>query len=268
MTAFGTFLSIASNQIWPQVLSVGHLKPDRVLLLHSEDTSESKGPAQRLKRFFDDPSRVPKGGAQLELIPQRLADLESSAHWSESALYHAIANHDEIHERRRRVREVIVAAKRELPWDGRLPATPPQSKAPSSLRFAGALQKLRRTLPDSSVRFTIGNRHSAIANLKNVLIRVHPRHPWSKPSCPMNPSPDITWKIAADPATLSGDEFWARYSHLNMPEKFEVIEGKLFWNDEQRLHVLAMLLEAVGLRRALALCPPDAIRATLAEQPR
>ena len=53
-----------------------------------------------------------------------------------------------------------------------------------------------------------------------------------------------------------------------MPEKFEAIEGKLFWNDEQRFHVLAMLLEAVGLRRTLALCPPEAIRAALAEQPR
>ena len=81
----------------------------------------------------------------------------------------------------------------------------------------------------------------------------------------MNPSPDITWKIATDSATLSGDEFWARYSHLNMPEKFEAIEGKLFWNHEQRFHVLAMLLEAVGLGRALALCPPEAIRAALPE---
>ncbi len=83
----------------------------------------------------------------------------------------------------------------------------------------------------------------------------------------MNPSPDIPWKIAADPATLSGDEFWSRYSHLNTPEKIEAIEGKLFWNDEQRFHVLAMLLEAVGLKRALALCPAEAIRAALAEQP-
>ena len=82
----------------------------------------------------------------------------------------------------------------------------------------------------------------------------------------MNRDP-IPWKIAADPAMLTGDEFWARYSHTNMPEKFEAIHGKLFWNDEQRLHVLAMLLEAVGLKRALALCPPEAIRAALAEQP-
>ncbi len=63
-----TLLSLASKQIWPQVLAVAHLKPDRVLLLHSEDLAESKGPAQRLKRFFDDSGLVPKGGSQLELV--------------------------------------------------------------------------------------------------------------------------------------------------------------------------------------------------------
>ena len=62
-------LSLASKQIWPQVLAVAHLKPDLVFLLHSEDTAESKGPAQRLKRFFDDSGLVPKGGTQLEPIP-------------------------------------------------------------------------------------------------------------------------------------------------------------------------------------------------------
>ena len=63
-----TLLSLASKQIWPQVLAVAHLKPDRVLLLHSEDVAESKGPAQRLQRLFDDSGLVPKGGTQLELI--------------------------------------------------------------------------------------------------------------------------------------------------------------------------------------------------------
>ena len=62
-------LSLASKQIWPQVLAVTHLKPASLFLLHSEDTAESKGPAQRLKRFFDDSGLVPKGGTQLEPIP-------------------------------------------------------------------------------------------------------------------------------------------------------------------------------------------------------
>ena len=62
-------LSLASKQIWPQVLAVGHLKPERVFLLYSQDANESQGPAQRLKRFFDDSGLVPKGGTRLELIP-------------------------------------------------------------------------------------------------------------------------------------------------------------------------------------------------------
>jgi hypothetical protein len=61
-------LSLASRQIWPQVLAVAHLKPARLILLHSDDAAESKGPAQRLKRFFDDCGLVPKGGTRLELI--------------------------------------------------------------------------------------------------------------------------------------------------------------------------------------------------------
>ncbi|MBI2928887.1 MAG: DUF1887 family protein [Verrucomicrobia bacterium] len=63
-----TLLSLASKQIWPQVLAVAHLQPDSVLLLHSEDLAESKGPAQRLKRLFDDGGLVPKGGTLLELV--------------------------------------------------------------------------------------------------------------------------------------------------------------------------------------------------------
>jgi len=78
----------------------------------------------------------------------------------------------------------------------------------------------------------------------------------------MNQIP-IAWKIAPEPASLDKDEFWQRYDHFNMPEKFEAIHGKLFWSDEQRLHVLAMLLEAVGLKRALGLCHPEAVQAAL-----
>jgi hypothetical protein len=81
----------------------------------------------------------------------------------------------------------------------------------------------------------------------------------------MNRDP-ITWKIGAEPASLMHGEFRARYDHFDMPEKFEAVEGKLFWSDEQRLHVLAMLLEAVGLKRALSLCPPEAVRAALSEE--
>lgn len=45
-----TLISIASRQIWPQVLAVMHLKPKNLFLLHSDDSDESKGPARRLNR--------------------------------------------------------------------------------------------------------------------------------------------------------------------------------------------------------------------------
>lgn len=64
-----TLLSLASKQIWPQVLAVAHLEPKRVFLLHSEDVTESKGPALRLKRLFDASGLVPRGATHLEVIP-------------------------------------------------------------------------------------------------------------------------------------------------------------------------------------------------------
>jgi hypothetical protein len=48
------------------------------------------------------------------------------------------------------------------------------------------------------------------------------------------------------PAQLTGDQFWVRYGHWNMPEKFEATDGKLFWSNEQRLHVLRILIESLG----------------------
>lgn len=62
-------LSLASKQIWPHVLTAVRLKPDRVFLLHSQDANESRDPAKRLKRFFDDSGVVPPGGTRLELVP-------------------------------------------------------------------------------------------------------------------------------------------------------------------------------------------------------
>ncbi|CAB4243094.1 conserved protein of unknown function [Methylacidimicrobium sp. AP8] len=61
--------TLASRQIWPQVLGVLHLRPARLVLLHSADRLESKGPAQRLKRFFDKNDLLPKGGTTMEEIP-------------------------------------------------------------------------------------------------------------------------------------------------------------------------------------------------------
>jgi hypothetical protein len=45
-------LSLASKQIWPQVLAVLHARPQRLVLFHSDEAGESKRPAERLRDFF------------------------------------------------------------------------------------------------------------------------------------------------------------------------------------------------------------------------
>lgn len=66
-------LTLASKQIWPQVLAVAHLKESHqlegVILLHSDDLAESKGPAQRLQSIFEEGGLVPKDTSLLESIP-------------------------------------------------------------------------------------------------------------------------------------------------------------------------------------------------------
>lgn len=49
------------------------------------------------------------------------------------------------------------------------------------------------------------------------------------------------------------------------PEKFEMIDGKLFYDDEQRLTLLAMLLENLGIDAAVRLGDPKLWREAIAE---
>jgi hypothetical protein len=63
-----TLLSLASRQIWPQVLSVLHLRPDRLILFHSSEEAESKQPAERLRNLFNALAIIPRG-IRLETVP-------------------------------------------------------------------------------------------------------------------------------------------------------------------------------------------------------
>lgn len=44
--------------------------------------------------------------------------------------------------------------------------------------------------------------------------------------------------------------------HKLCPEKIELVEGMLFWTDEERLNMLALLLENVGMDAAVRLGNP------------
>lgn len=50
-------------------------------------------------------------------------------------------------------------------------------------------------------------------------------------------------------------EIEQKYRQL-CPEKIELIEGRMFWTDEERLSMLALLLENVGMDAAVSLGDP------------
>lgn len=59
------------------------------------------------------------------------------------------------------------------------------------------------------------------------------------------------WDIRREGRAWVRGEGLERYSLT--PEKIELIDGKLLWDDEERLTLLALLLENVGADRAVRL---------------
>jgi len=51
-------------------------------------------------------------------------------------------------------------------------------------------------------------------------------------------------------------DHWYSLSDV-LPEKFELIRGKLFWSERERLGMLAAMLEQVGLAKAVTLAPKE-----------
>mgnify|MGYP001223022689 CR=1 FL=1 len=74
---------------------------------------------------------------------------------------------------------------------------------------------------------------------------------------------NITWDIRREGRRWSGDEFMARLDLT--PEKFEATDGKLFWDDDERLTTLGLLLENVGVDKAIRLGDPRVWRDAIAE---
>jgi hypothetical protein len=72
---------------------------------------------------------------------------------------------------------------------------------------------------------------------------------------------DITWDIRREGRAWAAGEAMARYELT--PEKFEMNRGMLFWDDAERLTLLALLLENVGVDRAVRLGDPEVWRAAV-----
>jgi hypothetical protein len=64
-----TILALASRQIWPHALTLAHYRPQRLVLLHSDEQEESQQPAQRLREFLARSSELGVTVDPLERIP-------------------------------------------------------------------------------------------------------------------------------------------------------------------------------------------------------
>lgn len=74
---------------------------------------------------------------------------------------------------------------------------------------------------------------------------------------------DIDWDIQVEGHAWRDGKGLVRLD--GAPEKMEMIGGKLYWEDYERLYVLAMLLENVGIKDAMRLAPLDRWRQALNE---
>jgi len=74
--------------------------------------------------------------------------------------------------------------------------------------------------------------------------------------------PRTQWDIRREGRAWRGPEARARFELT--PEKIEMIEGKLFWSEEDRLVMLGLLLENVGADKAVQLGDPAVWREAIA----
>jgi hypothetical protein len=74
---------------------------------------------------------------------------------------------------------------------------------------------------------------------------------------------EIQWDIRRAGRAWGGEEARERYNLT--PEKFEMVDGKLFWSDDERVTLLGLLLENVGVDRAVRLGDPKVWRAAVAD---
>jgi hypothetical protein len=73
----------------------------------------------------------------------------------------------------------------------------------------------------------------------------------------------IDWNIRRQGRAWSREEVRQRYD--STPEKFELIDGKLFWSEEDRINLLGLLLENVGIDKAIRLGDPAIWREAIAD---
>ena len=73
---------------------------------------------------------------------------------------------------------------------------------------------------------------------------------------------DLQWDVRREGLAWQDDEAEDRY--FSAPERVEMVDGKLYDDDEQRLHMLGLLLENLGADAAVRLGDPQVWRDAVA----
>ncbi|MBI2767086.1 MAG: hypothetical protein HYX53_14405 [Chloroflexi bacterium] len=76
------------------------------------------------------------------------------------------------------------------------------------------------------------------------------------------PFEQMTFDIRREGRGWHGDEF--EKSYWAMPEKMEATDGKLYYDEEERLKMLGALLENIGVDRAIRFGDPAVWKAAIA----
>ena len=73
---------------------------------------------------------------------------------------------------------------------------------------------------------------------------------------------DVQWDLRPEGRAWQGSEAMARYQLS--PEKIELIEGRIFGTEHDRIMMLGLLLENVGVDQAVRIGDPEVWRAAVA----
>ncbi len=78
----------------------------------------------------------------------------------------------------------------------------------------------------------------------------------------MSVNPEVTWDIRREGRAWKRAEALERFAHA--PERIEMVDGKLLFDDHDRLLLLALLLENMGADAAVQLGDPAVWREAVA----
>jgi len=76
------------------------------------------------------------------------------------------------------------------------------------------------------------------------------------------PLPEVQWDIRREGRSWSSAEWNARRELT--PEKIELSRGRLFWRDQDRLAMVALLIENLGVDQVVRLGDPQVWREAIA----